>query len=87
MCLVKILKKKSIIELGFLHTKYMPWVLWKDESIIVIYIDDTKVTGPSSAAIDKTISEVKNKLKITQKDIVKDFLGVIVERPDYGYNK
>jgi hypothetical protein len=55
---------------------YDPCVLWRDGCIIVVYTDDTIITGPSGDKIDKIIKEVGEVFKITYENEVNDFLGI-----------
>jgi Reverse transcriptase (RNA-dependent DNA polymerase) len=71
-------------ELGYTQSKFDPCVLWKSGCIIVIYTDDTVITGPSSDIIDRLIQEIGGKFKITSEDSVNDFLGVNIQRKDNG---
>jgi Reverse transcriptase (RNA-dependent DNA polymerase) len=50
------------------------------KTLIVIYTDDTIVTGPDTKQIDATIKDVAAKFEITSKEMVKDFLGVKIDR-------
>jgi hypothetical protein len=50
--------------------------------MIVIYTDDTIVTGPDSAQIDQAIADIGTAFKITHQMKVDDFLGVKIERDE-----
>jgi Reverse transcriptase (RNA-dependent DNA polymerase) len=71
-------------ELKYTQSNYDPCVLWKSGCIIVIYTDDTIITGPSTKLIDTLIAEIGTKFKITSEDTVNDFLGVNIQRFDNG---
>jgi hypothetical protein len=43
-------------KLGFTQSKHDPSLLWKGQYIIIIYTDDTIITGPNETEIDKIIA-------------------------------
>jgi Reverse transcriptase (RNA-dependent DNA polymerase) len=69
-------------KLGFTQSKNDPSLLWKDGYVIIIYTDDTIITGPEEAKIDQNIKEISHVFKITHADKVSDFLGVKIDRDD-----
>ncbi len=69
-------------KLGFIQSKIDPSLLWRGNYIIIIYTDDTIITGPNEKEIDKIISEIGNVFKITHSETVNDFLGVKIERDE-----
>jgi Reverse transcriptase (RNA-dependent DNA polymerase) len=80
----KYLVDKMKAELNFQQSKYDPCVLWNDGCLIVIYTDDTIITGSNERKIDETIEKISKIFKITSEDSVDDFLGVNVARRDNG---
>jgi Reverse transcriptase (RNA-dependent DNA polymerase) len=83
----KYLTNKLVKELSFTQSKYNPCVLWRDGCIIVVYTDDTIITGPSGDKIDKIISEIAETFKIKYEDTVNNFLGINIHRMDNGDNR
>jgi hypothetical protein len=71
-------------DLQFQQSKYDPCVMWKNACILVIYTDDTIITGPSGNDINNIIQEVSKLFKITYEDSVNDFLGVNINRKPDG---
>jgi Reverse transcriptase (RNA-dependent DNA polymerase) len=71
---------EGLIKLGFKQSKNDPCIYWRDDVIIIIYTDDTIVTGPNEANIDKAISDIGSIFEITHQPKVDDFLGVKVTR-------
>jgi hypothetical protein len=63
-----------------------PWVFWRHDTVIVIYTDDTIVTGPSEESIEKAIQDISTMFQITHQPKVNDFLGVHIERDDVTGN-
>lgn len=80
----RFMTEKLINQLGYTQSKYDPCVLWKSGCIIVIYTDDTIITGPDEDTIDMLIAEVGKIFKITSNDSVEDFLGVNVRTDNNG---
>jgi hypothetical protein len=80
----KFLTDKLMNILSFKQSQYDPCVLWRDGCILVVYTDDTIITGPSGDAINKIITEVSNLFKITYEDSVHDFLGINIDRQSNG---
>jgi hypothetical protein len=59
-------------------------VLWKGGRIIVIYTDDTIITGNNVDEIDRVIGEINQRFNITSEDCVNDFIAVIIEQSEQG---
>ncbi len=72
---------KGLIEIGFTQSQSDPCIYWRGTSIlIVIYTDDTIVTGPNSEELSEIIKDIGNKFDITSQLTVNDFLGVNIKR-------
>jgi hypothetical protein len=67
-------------KLGFRQSKQDPCILWRDKTIIVIYTDDTIITGPDEGQIDEVIKDIGSVFAITSQEKVSDFLGVNIAR-------
>lgn len=52
--------------------------------MIVIYTDDTIVTGPDEKEVNDTLKLIESKFKITTSDKFEDFLGVNISYNDIG---
>jgi Reverse transcriptase (RNA-dependent DNA polymerase) len=76
----KYLSHGLCVKLGFTQSKHDPCVFWRGSTIIVVYTDDTIVTGPNSSEIDRAISDISKQFVITHDPMVSDFLGVKIER-------
>jgi Reverse transcriptase (RNA-dependent DNA polymerase) len=70
--------------LYFTQSKFNPCVLWNNWCLIVIYTDDTIITGSNEAMIDETISNIANLFKITSEDSANNFIGVNINKGDNG---
>jgi Reverse transcriptase (RNA-dependent DNA polymerase)/GAG-pre-integrase domain len=67
-------------KVGFTQSKHDPSLLWRGQYLIIIYTDDTIITGPDEQGIDKIIHDIKQVFNITHADQVTDFLGVQVKK-------
>jgi Reverse transcriptase (RNA-dependent DNA polymerase) len=67
-------------KLKFIQSKSDPCVLWKNGHVIVIYTDDTIITGPDPSVIKQMIKEIGKVFDITSEPEVTDFLGVQITR-------
>jgi Reverse transcriptase (RNA-dependent DNA polymerase) len=72
--------EKGLKDIGFNQSRCDPCIFWRKQTIIVIYTDDTIVTGPSQKQVDNAIKDIANKFEIKSKDEVKDFLGARIQR-------
>jgi Reverse transcriptase (RNA-dependent DNA polymerase)/GAG-pre-integrase domain len=68
--------------LGFHQSKNDPCIFWRGKSLIVIYTDDTIVTGPDPQELDKIIADIGARFEITSQLKIDDFLGVHVARDE-----
>jgi hypothetical protein len=69
-------------KLGFKQSEQDPCILWRDRTIIVIYTDDTIITGPDEGQIDDVIKDIGSVFAITSQEKVSDFLGVNIARDE-----
>jgi Reverse transcriptase (RNA-dependent DNA polymerase) len=73
-----------INELLLVQSRYDPCVLWRRRCIIVIYTDNTIITGADEDEIDFMIGEIKKRFDITVEEFVDNFIGVNIERSEQG---
>jgi Reverse transcriptase (RNA-dependent DNA polymerase)/GAG-pre-integrase domain len=71
---------KGLEKLGFQQSKNDPCIFWRGKSMIIIYTDDTIVTGPDPIELDKVVKDIASAFEITSQPAVDDFLGVHVAR-------
>jgi Reverse transcriptase (RNA-dependent DNA polymerase) len=67
---------KGLNDIGFIQSQTYPCVFWRGTVILVIYTDDTIVTGPQDEEVQRAVIDIGNKFNITSKPAVDDFLGV-----------
>jgi hypothetical protein len=73
---------EGLAKIGFKQSLHDPCVFWRDYVILIIYTDDTIITGPNEGHIDRAIKQIGECFNITHKPSVEDFLGVKITR-DY----
>jgi Reverse transcriptase (RNA-dependent DNA polymerase) len=71
---------KGLTKIGFNQSQVDPCIFWRKNVILVIYTDDTIVTGPNRDEIKKAVREIGEQFEITSQETVNDFLGVNVAR-------
>jgi Reverse transcriptase (RNA-dependent DNA polymerase) len=71
---------KGLQELGFQQSESDPCISWRKSVILVIFTDDTVVTGPNPNDVEQAIHDIGHKFKITSQPKVDDFLGVKIIR-------
>jgi Reverse transcriptase (RNA-dependent DNA polymerase) len=72
----------GLTKIGFVQSKIDPCIFWRRQTILIIYTDDTIVTGPTDADIDAAITDIGTIFVITHNPEVTDFLGVKITRAD-----
>jgi hypothetical protein len=69
-------------KLGFVQSQWDPCVLWRGSYVLIIYTDDTIVTGPDPQGVRNIMKEIGEVFDITSSNEVSDFLGVNIARND-----
>lgn len=69
---------QGLLKLGFKQSMYDMCLLWRTSCILVIYTDDTIVTGPDMNVLNQAIKDISTKFTITLNEELIDFLGVNV---------
>ena len=64
---------KGLTEIGFVQSENDPCVFWRNSVILVIYTDDTIVTGPVDKEVQQAVIDIGSKFNITSKPMVDDF--------------
>ena len=66
-------------EVGFTPSEYDPYLYYKKNVVMLVYIDDCLVLSPDPKFIDKTISDLRNSsenFEIDDQGNVSDVLGI-----------
>jgi Reverse transcriptase (RNA-dependent DNA polymerase) len=66
--------------LNFIQNVHDPCIFWRGRSVIVVYTDDTIITGPDSQELDEIIADIAKEFDITSAPRMSDFLGVKIDR-------
>jgi Reverse transcriptase (RNA-dependent DNA polymerase) len=67
-------------QLDFTQSRLDPCILWRGNTIMIIYTDDTIITGCNDNEMNTEIADISSIFKITCADSVSDFLGVNIDR-------
>jgi hypothetical protein len=67
----------ALLDMGYTQSKQDPFLLYKNNSLLVAYVDDLGVAAPSSEIIDKFISDLKARgFKLTHEGSFTEYLGI-----------
>ena len=81
----KFLEEKLINEVGFKKSKVDDCVFYKNNTMYVLYTDDSILAGPDKNEIDQIIKDIQNAgLNITREGDIKDFLGINIKKLKEG---
>jgi len=81
----KYLENKLINEIGFTKSKIDECVYYKNNTIYILYTDDSILAGPDKAEIESIIGQIqKAGLVITKEGDIQDFLGINIQRKKNG---
>jgi hypothetical protein len=72
---------EGLIERHFKQSIVDNCVFYKGSTILLVYVDDAIICGPSSKVIDEIIASLKEDYDITDEGEIDDYLGVNVSRP------
>jgi Reverse transcriptase (RNA-dependent DNA polymerase) len=75
---------EGLTNIGFHQCRNDPCILLRRQTMIIIYTDDTIVTGPDTVQIDEAITDIGKAFEITHQPYVKDDLGVRAQRREDG---
>ena len=72
---------KGLIKRHFKQSIVDNCVFYKGSTILLVYVDDPIICGPSSKVIDKIIASLKEDFDVTDEGEIYDYLRVNVLRP------
>jgi hypothetical protein len=72
---------KGLKDWGFFQSKVDECVFYKGKTILLVYVDDAILCGPSSKDIGDIISSLKEGFDVTDEGEIDDYLGVKVTQP------
>ena len=73
-------RDKGLKELGFTQSKIDECMFVKDNTILLVYVDDAIVTGPSKEEIEEIYDQLDSKFDISYEGDITDYLGVHITR-------
>jgi hypothetical protein len=65
-------------KIGFVQSRNDPCIYWRNSTMIIIYTDDTIVTGPATHETEQAVKDIASQFEITSQPMVNDFLGCIL---------
>ena len=81
----KYLERKLIKEVGFKQSKVDDCVFYKNNTMYVLYTDDSIIAGPNKDEVEQIIEDISNAgLQITREGDIKDFLGINIKKRKDG---
>ena len=75
---------KGLIDLGFEKSDVDKCVFYRGSTILLTYVDDCILAGPSKDEIDKCIQDVSNTFNLTDEGDLSDYLGINIDQLDDG---
>jgi hypothetical protein len=72
---------EGLIERHFKQNIVDNCVFYKGSTMLLVYVDDAIICGPSSKVIDEIIAFLKEDYDVTNKGEIHEYLGVNVSRP------
>jgi hypothetical protein len=69
---------KRLIKMGFIQSKYDPCMFYYKGHIMLIYIDDTILLGPTKEGIQEIMDKLHTCFNIEDEGDISDYLGVKV---------
>jgi hypothetical protein len=72
---------EGLIERHFKQSIVDNCVFYKGSTMLLVYVNDAIICGPSSKVIDKIIASLKEDYDVTDEGYIDDYLGVNVSRP------
>ena len=73
--------------IGFMPSKFDPCLYYRGDVILLVYIDDCIVFGPTAQAIDQLVTDLRScpqKFTVDDQGDVGDFLGIQIKRQEDG---
>jgi len=77
---------KALKEDGFVVSKFDPCLLFKDNMMLVVYVDDVGISSKYKKSVDDMVDRLRNKgFELTREGSFSEFLGIKFEKnPDDG---
>jgi hypothetical protein len=75
---------KGLLARGFKQSWFDECVFYKDGCVVLIYVDDTIICGPTKALVDAVVEALATGFDVSDEGDISDYLGVKVERHPQG---
>ena len=77
-------RDKGLQDLGFVQSKIDECMFYKNNTILLVYVDDAILTGPDKLEIEQIYDEMDTIFDISYEGDISDYLGVHITRTDQG---
>jgi hypothetical protein len=74
----------GLLELGFKASEVDPCFFYRDDYLMVLYVDDCLIFSPQQSTIDAVISALCQDFQIGSQGSVQDFLGIHIQKDSDG---
>jgi len=74
----------GLLKLGFKASKVDPCLFYRDDCIIVLYVDDCLIFSPKQDVVDSVVTLLHKDYQIGAQGTVQDFLGIHITTDDSG---
>jgi hypothetical protein len=75
---------KRLLQMGFTQSKYDPCVFYYNGHVMLVYVDDTILLGPTKEGIQEIMKKLKSCFNIEDEGDISDYLGVKVTKLPNG---
>ena len=72
--------KMVLLKLGFKMSSIDKCIFYKERSVLLVYVDDCILMGPSKDEINEIISDLQGELRMEDQGNLDDYLGVNIKR-------
>ena len=72
--------KKVLLKLNFKMSRIDKCLFYKDKCVLLVYVDDCILMGPSLEDIEEIISDLQGELRMEDQGDLEDYLGVNIKR-------
>jgi len=74
----------GLLKLGFKASEVDPCLFYKEDCVVVLYVDDCLIFSPHQGVIDDVIAALRQDYQIGAQGSVQDFLGIHIQKASDG---
>jgi len=74
----------GLLKLGFKASEVDPCLFYRDDCIVVLYVDDCLLFSPQQGVIDDVITALRHDYQIGAQGSIQDFLGIHIHKDSDG---